>query len=98
METTKSSVSLSDVLSTVSNPSPLPTPSAPPTPAPDSATIPAAQSTRVSVEIPSHPGAFDPFSPNVIKFLEDVGPIAYLALLCLFIWLLTRFVEVVKGK
>jgi hypothetical protein len=33
-----------------------------------------------------------------VKLWEQVGPISYLAMLCLLIWLLTRLVETVKGK
>jgi hypothetical protein len=54
-------------------------------------------SARVSVEIPSGSG-FNPFDPNWIKVWEDVGPIAHLTMLCLLVWLMTRFVEAVKGK
>lgn len=52
---------------------------------------------KVSVEIPADPG-FNPFDPTWVKLWEDVGPISYLVLLCLLVWLLTRLVEVVKGK
>lgn len=55
--------------------------------------------TALTVEIPSGPTTqWNPFDPTWIKVWEEVGPIGYLALLCVFIWLLTRFVETVKGK
>ncbi len=55
--------------------------------------------TKVSVEIPSSSGLpINPFDPTWVKLLEQVGPISYLAMLCLFIWLLIRLVETVKGK
>ncbi len=53
----------------------------------------------VTVEIsPDSKSTWNPFDPAWIKVWEQVGPIGYLALLCLFLWLLTRFVETVKGK
>ncbi len=70
-----------------------PTPPSPPIPAPPS----PSPSARVSVEIPSGSG-FNPFDPNWIKVWEDVGPTAHLTMLCLLVWLMTRFVEAVKGK
>lgn len=55
--------------------------------------------TAITVEIPPSPTPqWNPFDPAWIKVWEQVGPIGYLALLCVFIWLLTRFVETVKGK
>ncbi len=55
--------------------------------------------TALTVEIPSSPTLqWNPFDPAWIKVWEQVGPIGYLALLCVFLWLLTRFVETVKGK
>lgn len=55
--------------------------------------------TALTVEIPSSPTPqWNPFDPAWIKVWEQVGPIGYLALLCVFVWLLTRFVETVKGK
>ncbi|WP_421657281.1 hypothetical protein [Leptothermofonsia sp. ETS-13] len=68
-----------------------PAPTATPTP------IQPKPTARVSVEIPADPG-FNPFDPNWVKLWEHVGPISYLVLLCLLVWLLTRLVEVVKGK
>jgi len=54
---------------------------------------------KVTVEMPTASSVpFNPFDPSWIKLWEQVGPISYLALLCIFIWLLTRFVETVKGK
>lgn len=54
---------------------------------------------KVTVEIPTSSSVpFNPFDPTWIKLWEQVGPISYLALLCVFIWLLTRFVETVKSK
>jgi hypothetical protein len=72
---------------------------APSSPAPSSSPIthPSKPATRVSVEVPADPG-FNPFDPAWIKLWENVGPISYLVLLCLLVWLLTRLVEVVKGK
>jgi len=55
--------------------------------------------TKVTVEVPtSSVLPFNPFDPSWIKLWEQVGPISYLGLLCVFIWLLTRLVETVKGK
>jgi hypothetical protein len=55
--------------------------------------------TAITVEVPPSPTPqWNPFDPAWIKVLEQVGPIGYLALLCVFVWLLTRFVESVKGK
>ena len=55
--------------------------------------------TAITVEIPPSPAPqWNPFDPAWIKVWEQVGPIGYLALLCVFVWLLTRFVETVKGK
>lgn len=70
-----------------------------PTPTPTVSPIPhqTKPTARVSVEVPAEPG-FNPFDPAWVKLWENVGPISYLVLLCLLIWLLTRLVEVVKGK
>lgn len=70
-----------------------------PSPAISASPTPVAPkpNTRVSVEIPTDPG-FNPFDPAWVKLWENVGPISYLVLLCLLVWLLTRLVEVVKSK
>ncbi len=66
--------------------------------APSSASI-SANSAKVTVEVPANSSIpLNPFDPTWIKLWEQVGPISYLALLCVFIWLLTRFVETVKSK
>lgn len=71
--------------------SPVTSPAAQPTPTPNA--------TKVTVEVPTNPNLpVNPFDPTWIKLWEQVGPISYLALLCVFIWLLTRFVETVKSK
>lgn len=58
-----------------------------------------ASSTRVTFEVPTNSTLpVNPFDPSWVKLWEQVGPISYLALLCVFIWLLTRLVETVKGK
>lgn len=64
------------------------------------ATVTHSPATKaLTIEIPSNSTAqWNPFDPAWIKVWEEVGPIGYLALLCVFIWLLTRFVETVKGK
>ena len=60
---------------------------------------PSPAVTAVVAEIPPSPALqWNPFDPAWIKVWEEVGPIGYLGLLCLFVWLLTRFVETVKGK
>jgi hypothetical protein len=60
---------------------------------------PTPNPARVTVEVPTTtPLPFNPFDPTWIKLWEQVGPISYLGLLCVFIWLLTRLVETVKGK
>ncbi|MDX2230601.1 MAG: hypothetical protein NW220_13250 [Leptolyngbyaceae cyanobacterium bins.349] len=60
---------------------------------------PTANATRVTVEMPTNSTLpFNPFDPGWVKLWEQVGPTSYLALLCVFIWLLTRFVETVKSK
>lgn len=67
----------------------------PPTVAP----TPDSRATKVTVEVPtSSTLPFNPFDPHWVKLWEQVGPISYLALLCVFVWLLTRLVETVKGK
>lgn len=67
-----------------------------PTPNPHSQT---PNPTKVTVEVPTTSSLpFNPFDPTWIKLWEQVGPISYLALLCVFISLLTRLVETVKGK
>jgi hypothetical protein len=56
-------------------------------------------STKVTFEVPTNSSLpVNPFDPSWLKLWEQVGPISYLALLCVFIWLLTRLVETVKGK
>jgi hypothetical protein len=60
---------------------------------------PTANPTKVTVEVPTNSSLpFNPFDPAWVKLWEQVGPSSYLALLCVFIWLLTRFVETVKSK
>ncbi|MBW4581224.1 MAG: hypothetical protein KME42_16775 [Tildeniella nuda ZEHNDER 1965/U140] len=55
--------------------------------------------TALTVDIPPSPTPqWNPLDPAWIKVWEQVGPIGYLALLCVLVWLLTRFVETVKGK
>ncbi|MBF2027392.1 MAG: hypothetical protein IGS48_11570 [Oscillatoriales cyanobacterium C42_A2020_001] len=57
------------------------------------------EAAKVTVEVPTSSSLpVNPFDPTWIKLWEQVGPISYLALLCVFIWLLTRFVETVKSK
>lgn len=58
-----------------------------------------SQPAKVTVEIPdTSPLPINPFDPTWIKLWEQVGPISYLGLMCLFVWLLTRLVQTVKGK
>jgi hypothetical protein len=58
-----------------------------------------AGTSTITVEVPTDPASpFNPFDPAWIKMWEQTGPIAYLVLLCLFVWLLTRLVQTVKGK
>lgn len=75
------------------------TQSASTTNAPTAQSTPTPNSAKVTVEVPTNSSLpVNPFDPTWIKLWEQVGPISYLALLCVFIWLLTRFVETVKSK
>lgn len=70
-----------------------------PSSSPKTKASPSSQPAKVTVEIPAtSPLPIDPFDPTWIKLWEQVGPISYLGLLCLFVWLLTRLVQTVKGK
>lgn len=83
---------------TASTPSSVHPVSTPPTPTPNSQRL-TPNATTVTVEVPTSSALpFNPFDPTWIKLWEQVGPISYLGLLCVFIWLLTRLVETVKGK
>jgi len=56
-------------------------------------------SSAITVEIPTDSTpSFNPFDPAWVKVWEQAGPVAYLFLLCVLVWLLTRLVETVKGK
>lgn len=80
---------------------PLPTVTTPTSPSssPTAKPISLPQPAKVTVEIPStSPLPVDPFDPTWIKLWEQAGPIGYLGLMCLFVWLLTRLVQTVKGK
>lgn len=68
-------------------------------PSPKTKPSPSSEPAKVTVEIPStSPLPVNPFDPTWIKLWEQVGPISYLGLMCLFVWLLTRLVQTVKGK
>ncbi len=113
MNTTQTSVHQSlDPLSTVTtstSPSSSPKAKSNPSPQPAKVTVeipdsktkpsPPPQPAKVTVEIPAtSPFPVNPFDPTWIKLWEEVGPISYLGLMCLFVWLLTRLVQTVKGK
>lgn len=64
-------------------------------PSPAKPTPPA----KITLEVPA--GSDLPMSfldPTWIKVWDQVGPLGYLGILCLLLWLLTRFVETVKSK
>ncbi|MDX2240497.1 MAG: hypothetical protein NW224_07430 [Leptolyngbyaceae cyanobacterium bins.302] len=91
-DASKSQASSSKPESSVSQPSPQASPSS-------KVSIESPSSTKVTFEVPTNSSLpVNPFDPSWIKLWEQVGPISYLALLCTFIWLLTRLVETVKGK
>lgn len=70
-----------------------------PSSSPKAKSSPLPQPAKVTVEIPAtSPFPINPFDPTWIKFWEQVGPTSYLGLMCLFVWLLTRLVQTVKGK
>jgi len=92
--------SLTQVQSTSpSSPTPVKTPVPLTIPTTTSPTVTLKESAKVTVEVPtSSTIPFNPFDPTWVKLWEQVGPISYLGLLCVFIWLLTRLVETVKSK